>query len=235
VLGVLLVLALPGYAVAAALFPVAALAMLDRVLVSLGLSMAMTILTGVVLGLTNVPLSPASWAAGLLLVTVVASVISWRSVPVVGHVRRAASSLGTRGLATSRPRIPRRDVALFGLAVVCVAVALAIARIGALNAPSQGFTQLWMVQGEGNVVQVGVSNHEGAPTKYRLVLRTPSGQVAEWPSIELNVGEQWTSDAQVPNTAPNLELDLYLAERPDSIYRQVVWGSGASPAISPPP
>ena len=62
-LGLPLVLVLPGYALTAALFPHGALGGADRALFTLGLSLCAAILCGFVLNRTPWGLRPESWAA----------------------------------------------------------------------------------------------------------------------------------------------------------------------------
>src|SRR3954468_21171576 len=75
------VLVLPGLALTAALFPTGALDVAERLLFSLGLSLAITALGGLVLQLTPWGLRPASWALLLGLVTLAAGAaafLRWR-------------------------------------------------------------------------------------------------------------------------------------------------------------
>ena len=72
-LALLFVLALPGYAITAAIFPWKILTGLERLLFTVGLSLTATILCGLVLNLTPWGLQTTSWTVLLSIVTLVAS------------------------------------------------------------------------------------------------------------------------------------------------------------------
>lgn len=65
-----LVLFLPGYAFVSALFPSMDISTVERVLLSLGTSIALTIMTGLILAGLRIPLAPESWTVSLAAITV---------------------------------------------------------------------------------------------------------------------------------------------------------------------
>src|SRR3954466_6745140 len=77
-----LVLFVPGYALVAAAFPSGRLGMIERLLFSLGASLAGGAMTGLLLYWTALGLPPAAWAVALGNLTLVASLIAlvrrWR-------------------------------------------------------------------------------------------------------------------------------------------------------------
>ena len=75
-LGILIVFVLPGFAILCALFPGPQLSGGERLLASLGISLAMTIYVSVLLGTTPMGLSQGSLAVTLGATTIAASVLA---------------------------------------------------------------------------------------------------------------------------------------------------------------
>ena len=130
-----LVLFAPGYALVAAAFPASRLGTIERLLFSLGASLAVAGLAGLLLHWTALGLRPAAWAVALGNLTLVASLIAlvrrWRQ-PASDTVQRSAGMTLAEG-------------GLLGLALLLVAGALLIARDGAIQQRATGFTQLWVL------------------------------------------------------------------------------------------
>src|SRR5262245_37835363 len=84
--GLPLVLFAPGYALVAAAFPSGRLGAIERLLFSLGASLAATALAGLLLHWTTLGLRPAAWAIALGNLTLVASLVAlvrrWRQPEV---------------------------------------------------------------------------------------------------------------------------------------------------------
>jgi len=172
-----LVLLLPGYAITAALFPKGAIGVSERLLLSLGLSICVTALGGVILNWTPWGLQPASWAVLLGGITLCASLIALRhrneQAALLIVSRTGAKGEGARSLDKSRsgPKkrllsklraaeqaisdtvkmtldlLDLRQTLLLGLAVLLVVGAVYVARSGAMQQES-GFTQLWITPHE---------------------------------------------------------------------------------------
>src|SRR4051794_2033534 len=75
-IGLPLVVFAPGYAIIAAAFPSDRLGMTERLLFSLGVSLAVAALAGLLLHWTALGLRPAAWAVALGNLTLVASLIA---------------------------------------------------------------------------------------------------------------------------------------------------------------
>jgi uncharacterized membrane protein len=220
--GLLLVLVLPGYALTVAMFPPGVVGTAERLVLSLGLSLAGTTLGGLVLHWTPGGLAPGSWAV------------------LLGGATLAASFVGLlRGRDDANRAWPAvldgsaiRHAALFGLAGLVVAGAFGVARAGALEDEWRNthFTQLWILPTEDGGqprLGVGISNREPAAASYGLRLEIDGRTVAEWPSIELEPGGSWTANALRPAAGADeqlLEAVLYRREDPAVAYRRVgVW------------
>src|SRR6476659_3163176 len=80
--GLPLVLLVPGYAIVAAAFPAGRLGTIERLLFSLGASLAVGALAGLLLHWTELGLRPAAWAVALGNLTLVSSLLAlarrWR-------------------------------------------------------------------------------------------------------------------------------------------------------------
>src|SRR4051812_23489394 len=81
-IGLPLVLFVPGYALVAAAFPTDRLGNIERLLFSLGASLALAALAGLLLHWTALGLRPAAWAVALGNLTLIASLVTlirrWR-------------------------------------------------------------------------------------------------------------------------------------------------------------
>lgn len=155
----LLVLVLPGYALTGALLAPAQVTALERLVLTIALSMVAGVLTALVLNLVG-DLETTPWALGLALVTALAAFAGARR----GH-----------GRPVPRLRIPRiglaATLALAG-SVLLAGGALALG-VTTLHAPggTQGTSALWISpRGDNNVV-VGVHNIERGRRSYELDVR----------------------------------------------------------------
>jgi hypothetical protein len=219
-LGVALVLWLPGYTLTAALFSRGQLQGIERVLVTVGSSIALAILMGFGLNGLGIPLTGWTWGVGLVGLALAAGALAWLQPT---H-RPTRPRLGTWVL----PRY--RDVLLFGVAALLIVSAIGLARLGATEQPQQGFTELWMLPAPGDGVRIGLSNGESKAMTYRVVLRGSTATIAEWPLVQLEPGQEWDREVALPaNAGTGVELVLYRADAPSVIYRRVVLGPIATP------
>jgi uncharacterized membrane protein len=218
-----LMLVLPGYALTSALFPNRSLGVPERLVFSLGLSLIIVILGGLLLNWTPFGLRASSWAVLLAGITLGAS--------AVALVRRRGQSVSAPGwLRVGNVGLTLRQGLLLGLAAVIVCGAVAVSIIGAERQSYAGFTQLWILPAGGanpeNAVRLGVSNMESTSMEYRLAVNVDGKVVKEWPSLDLEPNEKWEATLVLPPTASagaaRVEADLYRAEAPTTIYRHVV-------------
>jgi uncharacterized membrane protein len=215
VAGILLVLVLPGYAVVAALPLDRTLATAERALATLGASLAVVALSGVVLNITPWGLQTASWTALLGGITLLAcAVAAWRRWRGPAVVRYPAVL-----------RVAARDVLLCALALLVAGGALGVARYGALHQSVHGFTQMWLLpQGHGNrhALSIGLRNMEDRTMTYRLQLKAGGAVVFERPSLTLRPSQTWQRTITVPATrAIRVVGLLYRADAPRVLYRYV--------------
>lgn len=217
VLSLPLILFLPGYGITALLFSRRALDIPARLLLSVGLSLATTAFTGLILHL-----SP--W--GVRLENPLASVLLG-GTGLVGvfflvrdalHINRK-TSLNRIGFGTSR-------AILMVFAVAIAAIALNVARTPASPYDLAGYTLLW-VQPTDNPgkLALGVRSEEFDTTKYQLMFEIDDVR-HDGPTFELKPGEVWESSLNLPKdemAEQPVTVLLYRLENPNEVYRRVIW------------
>jgi uncharacterized membrane protein len=244
-----LVLFLPGYALTAAVFPTQRTGAAERLLFSLGLSLAVAVFGGLLLQWTSLGLRPEAWAVVLgnatLMACLVALMRRWRrpaespSPPTpLSHVGRGgattplphewAKGLGDGGPATRRGAGLRLAHGVqLGLAAVLVGTALVVSRDGA-SQQAGGFTQLWMLpagDASQDTMRLGITNRELEEVRYRVLVTSNGTTVGSWPLIRLGPNEQWESTVALAAAQPHaetVEALLYRLDAPDTLYRRVV-------------
>ena len=211
-LAVTLIAVLPGYAIIRAIqvrnagFPA-------YLLLVLGMSVAITGLSGFVLNWTPWGLQARSWAVVLSGITVIAALIAL--------LRRDARAIP--------PAMPRRQrtwrapqTALLLMALGVVIAAGTVSYLGATHQPRMGFTQLWMVPEQSvgpNAFRLGVRSQEMNSTRYRLDLSIEGQVVQEFSVPTLQPGGQWQTIVVLPDGAQAVNADLYKADQPGQVYR----------------
>jgi uncharacterized membrane protein len=220
-LGLSLALIFSGYAVVAAAFSRGAIGVPERVTLSVGLSIAISIVGGLLLNLTPWGIQRASWGILLGTITLVANLVAfvrrWRS----GALRQSHTFV----------KITRRQALSLATAVLIAGFALAISVMGAKEQHVSNFTQLWITPankaGE-ELVRIGISNQEQLTRNYRLQVTAQDNVVRVWPVIELAPGQKWEDTASLPPTGVlgTVEAELYLADDLATAYRTVALWRG---------
>lgn len=191
-----LVLFLPGYALAAALFPPRFVTRDERAVFVVAFSIGAAALGGLALQLFA-PLGRASWLALLLVVTLAACAVAL--VRRVGMPARPAPA----GSMVRRPK----PVAAFAaiLATLIAAAALAIASGGAeRELEDSRFAAIWIVSRQAGsrpterVLRIGVENHRPTSAKYLVRVSRNDRPIVRW-RIRLDEGEIWSR--RIPVTA----------------------------------
>jgi Bacterial Ig-like domain len=221
----------PGAAIASAIFPQPTISRVERSLVASTLGIAVLVLGGLLLDLLPGGLNMRTWLGYLFLVTDGALVVILvRSVP---RPRRPAEAAPRRRVlsawAVLRRRgalgIPTRDLLLIGCGVAIATGALAVATIGATDAPRAGFTQLWLIPDPGDAarVQVGIQSMENVPTVFSLAVLQADRVMLSWPRILLQPGERWQQILAVGTDVGEVPLEAVLerTDAPGVPYRRV--------------
>ena len=238
-LSLLLVLVLPGYVAAAALFPADTLQRVERLVTSLGLSLAIAILGGIALNLTPWGLRTSTWAPLLAGVTVCMGGIA--AARRYSRERRDAAkgraSLRLYGLPRLSPaalsnwagRLAVPQALMLGAALLITVGAVVIRASGQLQQnPVQDATatQLWIQpvnQGGAPAIQLGMTNWRTGVTQYQLNLTSKDVTVHQW-NITLRPGATWqTTVVLSPKeiSAGSIQAVLFRASDMRTPYRQV--------------
>jgi uncharacterized membrane protein len=227
---------LPGYAVTTAAFSHDALGTTERIALSLGLSLALGVVGGVVLNWTPWGLRAGSWIVLLGGITVGACFYA------LAHPRAASPVDEGQAGVVARRALPSfgggsparlvRDGVLLALAAG-ITVAAGWVAIDGARVRREGFSQLWMLPLEGDrSVQVGLRSEELASTEYTLRLVADGSAVLRTERLRLEPGDRW--EATVPMTASGpvsqVEAQLYRADDPTRPYRRVLLRPGGAPA-----
>ncbi|MDO8673775.1 MAG: DUF1616 domain-containing protein, partial [Dehalococcoidia bacterium] len=210
--GPLLALVLPGYALSAATLPV--LQRVERLLLSLGLSLVIDVLSGLLLFFTPWGLRPDSWALSLGGITLI-------GVLVAGIRRGLVPSY-------SPPAWPKLETKSLVNLELTLAILLGTAYAASFGAQQQdvGFTQLWAVPTatrDAYTIQLGIGNQENAATTYSLSVESNKELIRRWDVIELDPDETWSVRLVLPaNQALPIRVALFRSERPDEPYREAI-------------
>ena len=211
-----LALAAPGYAIVAATFARKRIGRPLFLALSVGLSLAILVLGGLLLNYTPGGARAISWAVLLLLIIL----------------------NGSRVAALRRPAAPRRPLPRLridwrsggllagGALLTAIALALAFTTLPAKNA--RGYTQLWLAPRTDTATggaEVGVGSEEQHKTGYVLQVRLGDRARPLMRRFELKPGESRTVKVDAPQspkreTVPLTAL-LYRQDQPTQIYRRV--------------
>jgi uncharacterized protein DUF1616 len=218
----LLVLVLPGYALSA--FALGSATALERSIASLGVSLTLAAVLGLVLHLTPWGLTGGSWTGALVLIT-------WGASGLAALRRRALRPRRTS--AARLVRVDARSVAMIGAAACLGGFALYLSSNPPGELATQGYTLLWAVPdaASGSLVHVGVQNFEPGPRQYVLRADWADQALQQW-NVDLDVSSTWSTDidlsSQVAHPAGDLQLRLYSADDPNTPIRQAMLRSFAA-------
>jgi hypothetical protein len=180
-LAIPLVLLLPGYGLVTALLPSLVLPAVERLLLAVGSSIAITILTGLALAGSGLGLSALGWALSLGLTTIVVSGVAWAR-----RVQR-----GIRGPGFAMTRMPRMGALMMVVALLVVVNVLLGSRLIASEQQNPAPAALWLLplNDEPLEARMGVrADGDGGPYRVRL---SSGGSVLQEHHLELDDGEVW--------------------------------------------
>lgn len=215
VLGIVL-FAAPGYLLGQLLLG-SHVAGLERVVVATGLAFCVPILGGLLLYAARVPLHRADWLGLLAGVTLACDLV----LLLLHLLRRRSAAAAPSDKQGEEWRLPAWHAVAFGAAVVIAVCAVWLARTEAAKQHYPGFTQLWLVHRSQNArtASLGVANHEGRTTRYRLVLFRDNQATAIW-NIDLSNGRAWQQATQFTGRY-TITAKLYRLPNVSSVYRYV--------------
>ncbi len=198
--GLPLVLLAPGYALSAVLVPDRSFGLAERLLLSVGVSIAIAVVGGLLLNLLPGPLDAGLWRTFLAGFTLFVGIYAlWRR---------------EQGLPAPGPlvtRVSMREASLAAGGALLIGLALGLGAIGISPTSSSAaggelssndrFTQLWATpaqNGAQRVIRVGLRNYEDETMVYRVTLEAGGNVFAEWPQVTIKTGASWQAQAATP-------------------------------------
>ncbi|MFQ5925144.1 MAG: DUF1616 domain-containing protein [Dehalococcoidia bacterium] len=210
ILGLPFVLFLPGYALVSALYPKKGdPGGMERVALGFGLSIALTIALGFILSYTPWGLSPSP-----LLLTLTFFILANSAIAYYRRRSLAAEQRFALSLQVALPRwvgLSNLDRALSIVLVVSVLAAIGLlAYVVAAPKFGERFTEFYVLgdrpeqlaPGEEATVTLGITNHEGQETSYRIEMRIDGVKNGEVGPLILADEEKWEQEVSfVPDEA----------------------------------
>jgi hypothetical protein len=220
------VLVLPGYTFVTAVLPEHQFGTAERLLLSLGLSLVIVILGGLLLNLTPYGLQARSWSALLSGLMVCACVVAYL------RQRRVRAPLAARPWVSVAPR----TWLLWGLAAAIAAGSIVVSSISAQQQEAaKGYAVLWMLPANDGAgieaaaqqgVRIGVQSMWPVTMTYSVDVSVSGQAIYGWESITLKPGERWEARLSVPSSKgtgrERVDAVLHLSTAPSAAYRHVV-------------
>lgn len=213
--GLTLGFVLPGLVIARVVLSRTRITGIEQFLLVPGLSLAIAVITGLVLDAVHIPLTAASWGIALGLVT--------SAGLVVVAIRDGESEV------LRRPRRPRAwrslgsgAAAIFAMAALALGAAVLIGVLGQRDRDSKtAFTELWAfpAPGSASAVRLGVRSHERGAVRYRIRVSI-DGRVVRSQPLTLRPGQTWHSMQPLTRSGEHVEVALLTSPR-GPVYREV--------------
>lgn len=220
----LLVLALPGYALAAAFFQPGSIPAAERTVYVIALSVAVTGLGGLLVQVLF-DLDRGVWVALLLIATVTSAWIARR--------RRELLPFESSSPRFEAPGVSPLAVVATALAIGIVAGAFSIAVSSTRDSRAAAhFAELWLLPRPGGdpterTVSIGVRNHEGRAVSFRLQAARGT-EILATRTVRLDRGETWQTSLRTPPPTATMPLRVALL-REGRVYREAFLRSELEP------
>ncbi len=209
-------------------------------LLSLGMSVALLPPLALLLHRFNA-LTPTGWEVALAVFCLAAWHYSGRGSMKAGLSRPAEARDAPPSREASRGS--RRLLRLSGVALT-IAMAVGIARYGALNHRQFAYTELWMLPSQRNDFQrvtIGIRNQEKKPSAYDLELTINGKLIERRSNLLVRNGDTWVEEAPTQFYATSaeqvVEAKLYRTDQPSMVYRHTllkfVSTGGVSHGVNP--
>lgn len=219
---------LPGYVLTETFFPRRALETAQRLVFTLALSLAITIVSGFLLNLLPAGLSVLPWALWLGLFSMIFALVAFlrRHERTVGPDQTILHMAIQPG-QLQRTRFSITSALFFVMAALVIVLSVIYSVVGAAEQSHPGFTNVWLLPakaGNGCTVDIGIRSFESGPLSYRVVMTTNKTRTASWDSITLSTNQQWLQQVSVPvgtNTSLVVLVQVYRLDQPQQAYRHV--------------
>ncbi|MGO4684334.1 hypothetical protein [Hyphomicrobium sp. 2TAF46] len=206
-----MVLFVPGFVATKIAFPGQPLD-LERLALAVGVSLAMTVLSGFALHLAAM-LNATGWSIVIGGITLLLLPFAVWSDPS----------------GQKFPAFDKRQKRSFCGAALLAVSALVLAGYGYLQHIEFRFTELWMVPAGGSLYAVGFANKEQKRASYDLDIVSKDGVIASWNGIALANGETWIRVIDLPiktNRETEQRFTARLHNRADPVAEiEKVWVS----------
>jgi uncharacterized membrane protein len=190
----------------------------DQLVLSIGLSLVIDVLTGFALNILPIGLQALSWTLALGFFTTLFALVAMLLRRKDVH----AEAVKTPGI-----RIRLSDCILVGMALLVASSALWLS-IQRPIVPQPSFTQFWILPAneasKSCDVSIGVQSFEATSVTYRVVMTANNGQTATWSAISLAPESKWVQPVFIePGTVSNVFVEalLYRVNQPSVVYRNV--------------
>lgn len=227
-----LIFIVPGYTITAALFHRRSLDTSYRLLLSLGISISIVIIGGLLLNALPAGLHPSSWSLFLACLTLVfAALVAYlrrkteplasptyasrlTPLPGIASTPDNAASAPTPQVEPTPRTVPISRVAstrlqawlVCALALLVVAFSLVFSASSVAQQPHAGFTQFWLLPsnqpGADCAVQLGIQSDEAITETYRVAMTANGAAINTWPSIQLTPHQQWNQSVTIRPIQP---------------------------------
>jgi hypothetical protein len=175
-----LVLFLPGYSLVRAALPTGTFEAVEMLLVSVGASIAIGAIGGILLALTPNGLSAMSWTLLLSVISIGGALVGSRRAPAAEVAEHRPWPRPTRGTA-----------AILISAALAVGAILVGTNVIASSMVPPPPAQLWMLPVDGQPTQAVVGMRAGTPGGDYLIRLTSAGQQIEEFPLTLAAGQEW--------------------------------------------
>jgi uncharacterized membrane protein len=204
----LILVFLPGLVVARAIQARMRIDGVEQLLLAPGMSLAIVVLTGLMLNTADIRLTSAHWAIALGLVTAAGLVAE---VMLEGQQEVGRDPAGGAGLpAASSGRQGIRALVIFVVAALAVSAAVVIDVRGQRHEDSKtAFTELWAlpVSGSPPVAELGVRSHERREVRYSVRVSI-DGHLVRKQALTLRPGQTWQSMQPIGRAGDQVEVAL---------------------------
>jgi uncharacterized membrane protein len=196
----------------------------EQLLLVPGMSLAIAVITGLVLNTAHIRLTAANWAIALGLVTAAGL--------LVGAMLEGAHEIRPHPLRLrawlNRASLGGRRSQGIGLAAMLVIAPLAVSAAVVIGVQGQRdrdseteFTDLWALPGpsSASAIRLGVRSHERGDVRYRIRVSI-EGRVVRSQALTLRPGQTWQSTQPVARSGERVDVALLTSPR-GPVYREV--------------
>jgi hypothetical protein len=173
----------PGYVLHAALSPRNPLTPLETLLVSVGGSIVIAILLGLLVAAFRVPLEPMSWTLALATFTMIGAAIAW--------FRKRNLEREPRGHGF--PTMRAREAVLLTIAIIGSLGILVGTRVIASGQEEPPPEQLWLIPRQG-ALDARLGMRAGGQAGAYTIRLTSAGALLQEFTLQLSAGETWEQD-----------------------------------------